>query len=86
MCIIDLLCKIGSDKYVHLICSLLITFAAGKVIYLVSSLDGLASALIGAGVGFAIGVAKEAVDKRFDWQDILADSIGCLLGFIVTAL
>ena len=86
MCIIEWLCKVGSDKYVHLICSLLITFAAGKVICLVSPLGGLVSALIGAGVGFAIGVAKEAVDKRFDWQDILADSIGCLLGFIVTAL
>lgn len=86
MCIIEWLCKVGSDKYVHLICSLLITFAAGKVICFVSSLSVLVSALIGAGVGFAIGVAKEAADKRFDWQDILADSVGCLLGFIVTAL
>ena len=86
MCIIEWLCKVGSDKYIHLICSLLITFAVGKVICFVSPFGDSVSALIGAGVGFAIGVAKEAVDKRFDWQDILADSIGCLLGFIVTAL
>ena len=86
MYLTDKLCKIGSDKYVHLIVSLLITFFIGRGVSLVCVLSLPVCALIGAGVGFIIGVAKEALDDKFDKGDLLADLIGCLLGFMVTAM
>ena len=80
------ICRIGSDKYLHCIVSLLLTFFIGRGVSIVCDLSLPVCALIGAGVGFIIGIAKEALDDKFDKGDLLADLIGCLLGFMVTAM
>lgn len=80
--------RIGGDKYLHVICSLLLTFAIGVTadIWLVH----WQASVFGCVMAFLIGIAKEVWDRyhggTMDGQDILADLIGCLMGFIVTLL
>ena len=90
MYLIDKLCKIGSDKYLHCIVSLLITFVAGQLLNVIFHFGLPLSAAIGAAISFDIGLLKEVWDKihhrSFDEADVLADFIGCMIGLLVTAI
>jgi hypothetical protein len=85
---LDRLCGIGSDKYLHVICSLLLTFMTGLVadIWLVR----WQAAVIGCIIAFDLGLVKEIWDKvhggTMDGHDIIAAIVGCLLGLLVTIL
>ena len=85
------LCNIRSDRYVHLLVSLMMTFVVCMSLTLIVGTGRAVCALIGALVAMCVGIAKEWYDSTrpgdcFDTTDLLADAIGCLLGFIVTAL
>ena len=85
------LCSIRSDRYVHLLVSLLLTFIVGTGLMPISGMSRMACALIGALVTICVDVAKEwhystRPGDCFDTTDMLSDAIGCLMGFVVTAL
>lgn len=85
------LCSIRSDRYAHLLVSLLLTFVVGTGLMPISDMGRVACALLGALVTLCVDVAKEWYDSTrpgncFDTTDLLADAIGCLMGFVVTAL
>lgn len=85
------LCNIRSDRYAHLLVSLLLTFIVGMSLTLIVGTGRAGCALIGALVAMCVGIAKEWFDSTrpgncFDTTDLLADAIGCLMGFVVTAL
>lgn len=85
------MCNIRSDRYAHLLVSLLLTFIVGTGLTLIVGTGRAVCALIGTLVAMCVCIAKEWYDSTrpgncFDTTDLLADAIGCLLGFIVTAL
>ena len=86
--VIDYICKIGGDKYVHLLACLLITFVVGQGVHLFSCYDMAACAAIGGVTAMILGCAKEAFDEfrggEVDYKDLAADFIGCLIGLLVT--
>ena len=83
-----ILSRIGSDKYLHVICSLLLTFFIGRFAGIWLSV--LISALVGVILSFDIGIIKEIYDRthggKIDKGDQWADFIGCLIGFIMLLL
>lgn len=82
------LCSIESDKLVHLLTCLLLTFFIGQAIRLFSSESLAACAAMGAIVVFIIGFFKEWYDQfttsNFSPKDLFYDLIGCILGLLVT--
>ncbi len=82
--------KIQTDKIKHLA----VCFIVSAVAAVIESAFGASyhlSFLAGIIAGVAIGVGKEYGDKcaignRWDWNDIIADAIGALLGSGVGAL
>lgn len=88
--IAEKLCSISSDKYVHLLCCMLITWVIAKGVMGVGCPTFLAS-LLGATIAFYAGFYKEYLDNRqegnhFDKKDLWADGAGCLLGFLFTLI
>jgi hypothetical protein len=87
--LIDYVCRIGTDKYVHLLACLLLTFVVGQAVCLCSSLPLPNCAAIGAIAAMTVGFFKEWYDEfkggELDYKDLLADVAGCLLGLLVTA-
>ena len=83
----EFLCRIGSDKYVHVLLSLMITVIAGKCIMLLSPCNQYLCAGLGAGVSLVFGGIKEVTDTHTggdaSWKDLLADCVGCLIGFVI---
>ncbi|MEZ3576782.1 MAG: hypothetical protein K1W01_04745 [Muribaculaceae bacterium] len=82
--------KIQTDKIKHLAVCFIVS-AAAAVIESAFGASYPLSFLAGMIAGVAIGVGKEYGDKcaignRWDWNDILADAIGALLGSGVGAL
>lgn len=67
--------KWGLDKVTHFLAGALVAVMA----YLVVSMAGATqSASLAAGFGLSIvaGVAKELIDERFEWKDLLATAMG----------
>lgn len=82
--------KIQTDKIKHLAVCFLVS-ATAAVIESAFGASYPLSLLAGMIAGLAIGVGKEygdrcAVGNRWDWNDIMADAIGALLGSGVGAL
>ena len=80
--IMNILCDISSDKYLHFIVCLILTQVLDKV-----SVDIPLTILI----VFGIGVLKELFDKfimkeSFDLQDLEADAYGILVGIVILIL
>lgn len=84
--------KIGTDKILHFclggFITALITLVAMLQEYGHISLGTIcAIPTIGTIVVFMISVFKEAmIDDKFDWKDILAAMLGCVLVYIATIL
>lgn len=78
------LCAVTSDKYVHLLCCLLIAFTVTGICQTVT--DRWMAAAAGFVAAFGAGVIKEVTDENFDWNDIKADSIGATLGAVMALL
>lgn len=86
----DLLAKFGTDKVLHffgggficsffaIICLLQEGILTGKTVF--------SSIAIGTVVALILSIMKEIVDDKFDWKDILAAMIGCVLIFIAAGL
>ena len=83
------LCHFGSDKYVHLLCGLLIGFMMASVFTYLSS-----SRIFGIWIAFvltcAIGFIKEVVDAwrggNCDVMDMFFTNIGGVIGCILFLL
>lgn len=86
--VIEYLCRISGDKWVHLLTCLLITFVVGQGVHLFSCYDMAICAAIGGIAAMIIGCLKEVLDEfrggEVDYKDLAADFIGCLIGLIVT--
>lgn len=86
----EFLCRVGSDKYVHVLLSLMITVIAGKCIMLLSPWNQYLCAGLGAGMSLVFGGIKEVTDTHTEgdasWKDLLADCVGCLIGFFLAFL
>lgn len=73
------LLNVGSDKYLHLIISLLIAFI----------LTVTFGWVVGVGVTLLIGIFKEAVidllirKQKFDDYDVAADIVGAVIGTVM---
>lgn len=67
--VIDYICGISGDKWVHLLACLLITFVVGQGVHLFSSYDMATCAAIGAVAAFLIGCAKEVFDEFRGGED-----------------
>lgn len=87
--IIDYICSISADKYVHLLSCLLLTFVVGQAVHLCSSYPLDVCAGIGAIAAMTVGFFKEWYDEfrggEVDYKDLAADFIGSVLGLLVTA-
>ena len=81
------LCGIASDKYAHLLVSLVATFILGYIIHWCNTPMDIAGGMAACAV-FILGFFKEWYDNfttgEFGYKDILFDAIGCILGVIVT--
>lgn len=81
--IFDKLAAIGSDKYLHLIVGLIVSFVLGK---LFANVEAWAyPAIVGV---LLLMVAKECVDyylrkEQFDFKDIAAGLVGSVIGVII---
>ena len=64
------ICKIGLDKLLHFFVGAFIVLATGRFLHWTISVC----------VGLALGLAKELLDKDFNWKDLLADVIGVAVG------
>ena len=77
--------KWGLDKVTHFLAGALVAVMA----YLVACMAGAtqaASLAAGFGLSIVAGVAKELIDERFEWKDLLATAIGgaaATIGFII---
>lgn len=74
----DPLCRIGGDKFVHLLACQLIAFVVGKALSFV--MNRYASAVVGLAAAVAVGFFKEIKDDKFDLADFKADIIGAVWG------
>lgn len=81
------LCGIASDKYAHLLVSLVATFVLGHIIHWFDTPMDIAGGMAACAV-FILGFFKEWYDNfttgEFGYKNILFDAIGCLIGVIVT--
>lgn len=67
--------KWGLDKVTHFLAGALVAVMA----YLVACMAGAtqaASLAAGFGLSIVAGVAKELLDERFEWKDLLATAMG----------
>lgn len=78
------------DKILHFLVCAVITFVA-MLLFFIANATFVISALAGAITSTAAGWGKEFGDKvnpnnKWDWKDIIADSLGTLFGVIVSSL
>lgn len=78
---------IASDKYAHLLVSLVSVFILGYIIHWFNTPMDIAGGMAACAV-FILGFFKEWYDNfttgEFGYKDILFDAIGCILGVVVT--
>ncbi len=78
------LCGFGSDKWVHLLTCLVITFVVTVFVRTTFHDDGYVSAGIGACGAMMVGFFKEWWDNfttgEFGYSDLVFDAVGCLMG------
>ena len=68
--------SIGLDKIAHFSVSGLLVFMFDKFLpFLVASILVL-----------TLSVAKEAVDEKFEWKDLLADILGILVAILIIVI
>ena len=84
--ILGKLATIGSDKYLHLIVGLIVSFVLGKLFVHVEA--WAYPAIVGV---LLLMVAKESVDyylrkEQFDFKDIAAGVAGAVVGVILCLL
>lgn len=82
------LCSFGSDKYVHLLFGLLISFAVAWVFVLTTAgATKPACAVCGIIAAVLVGLFKEVADffrdKPFDGVDILFTVVGGIIGTVL---
>ena len=80
--------SIGTDKYMHFLVCEVLAWLIARVLRL-CGVDQWAAMAVGFGVAVAVGVSKELYDRYvqhevFDWQDIVADVIGAVVGAIMS--
>ena len=83
--------KVGIDKVAHFLACMLIVFVVGLVF--AKTTEGTspcANAFMGMFAAILFGIFKEVVDflsgESFDPDDLIADTIGAVFGFILAAL
>lgn len=83
------LCGIPSDKWVHIVVSLVLTFIIGQGIHLFSEYDLPSCGAMGGVAAFVLGGVKEAFDEftggELGYKDLVADFLGCLMGIATVA-
>lgn len=88
--VIERLCEIEGDKWVHLVVCLLLTFVVGQGVHWFSEMELAECAGIGATAAMTAGFFKEWIDEfrggEMDYMDLVADFIGCMIGLTVTAI
>lgn len=82
------LCSFGSDKYVHLVFGLLISFAVAWMFILTTAgATKLVCAVCGVLTALFVGFIKEVVDffrdKPFDGVDVLFTVVGGVIGALM---
>lgn len=65
--------KVGIDKVAHFFVSAFIVLATSRFLHWAISVC----------VGLAFGLAKELLDKDFNWKDLLADLAGVLAATLI---
>jgi hypothetical protein len=80
--IINRLCGLEGDKYVHFIVCLINAHVIANVL----SLGSLLSAAIGMLIAILIGCMKELADDHIDRNDIKADIAGAVVGGILSLI
>lgn len=82
------LCSFGSDKYVHLLFGLLVSFAVAWVFILTTAGSTMpVCAVCGVIAAVFVGFIKEVVDffrdKPFDGGDVLFTVVGGIIGAVL---
>ena len=82
------LCDFTSDKYVHLLAGLLITFFVSWLAALTThGVANVECARCGFIIGVLVGITKEIIDayreKPMDCADLLFTVFGCVLGSVL---
>ena len=85
--IADRLAGLGSDKYLHFIVCLLITFAVAKISR--GLLPAGWASVAGVSISCIAGFCKEIRDRHqpgneFSWGDIIADLTGAMTGAVMS--
>lgn len=86
----NLLEKLGTDKILHFLgggflCSLLTIFS----LLLMNTINWdttIKSISIGTTFVFVISIIKEIADDKFDWKDIIAAILGCIIVYIIAII
>ena len=65
--------KVGIDKVAHFAVSAFLVLAIGCFVHIA----------IAAGCVMAIGFAKELIDAKLEWKDLLADALGIVIGVVL---
>lgn len=86
--IAEWLCDFTSDKYVHLLAGLLISFFVSWLVTLTTpNALSVECARCGFIIGVLVGIAKEIIDayreKPMDCADLLFTVFGCVLGSVL---
>lgn len=85
---IEFLYEVEKDKYIHFICSLLISLFVFAICNLLKL--GVYSAVPAITVPLIVGLCKELIDKKktgnFDKADLATDFLGMFTGLIIIAL
>lgn len=86
--LVDWLCSIGADKYVHVLCCLLICALVGAFAGI--WLDDDEASLAGFGAAMFAGASKEVWDgirgEALDLKDLAADTLGAAVGAVLVMI